>query len=628
MSADSETTPPDYKELVLKEIPDAVILTTPVGKIVYWSKGAELLFGYTDREALGHSITDLPVPLQVIPEEQKNFDEIFKTGFSHYESLRQTKDGSFLYVDVTSKAIYDSNGEIEFVLFTKKDVTQLKALREAKLAETKFRDLLESTPDAMVMVNATGRIILSNSQSERLFGYGPGELRGILVEILLPERFRKGNLGHRSNFFRQPHRRELGAGLELYGLRKNGTEFPLEISLSPIQTEEGTLVMTAIRDIGERKKAEKKFRGLLESAPDAIVIVNKGGEIVLINSQTEKLFGYNREELLGKPVEVLVPHSFRGNHPQHRKAFFEERRTRSMGAGVELFGLRKDGTEFPVEISLSPLETEEGILVSSAIRDISDRRQIEHDLHDKNIELEKAILAKDRFLASMSHELRTPLNAVIGFTGTLLMKLPGPLTVDQEKQLKTVQGSAKHLLSLINDLLDLAKIESGKVDLRLEPVLCQSVIEEISSTFRPMALNKGLKFEIQLPAWEIRINTDRRAFSQIVMNLINNAIKFTEKGTITLTLKERLEGDQHITDVAVKDTGIGVKPEDQEKLFQAFSQVDSDLSRRYEGTGLGLYLSEKLASLLGGHLSFVSQPEIGSTFTLSLCQNEQKNSDA
>ena len=244
---------------------------------------------------------------------------------------------------------------------------------------------------------------------------------------------------------------------------------------------------------------------------------------------------------------------------------------------------------------------------------------INREIALKNLELAEASRMKSAFIANMSHELRTPLNAIIGFTGALLMKLPGPLTTEQDKQLNTIRSSARHLLSLINDILDVAKIEAGKVTLSIETVQCQNLVNEVAETLRPLATQKGLALEVRLEAQPVSLDTDRRALTQILINLANNAIKFTEKGTvrISLALGSREDGSKTV-EFSVADSGAGIRTEDQAKLFQAFSQLDSTSTRHAEGAGLGLYLCQNLSNVLGGSLYFTSEFGKGSVFTLSM----------
>lgn len=350
---------------------------------------------------------------------------------------------------------------------------------------------------------------------------------------------------------------------------------------------------------------------ILDATPDSLVVFNAQKKIIHINTQAERLFGYAREELLEQTLEKLMPERYRNSHGLLQNGF-------------DLYGLKKDGLEFPIEISFSPTITDIGELTLAAVRDVTDRKRFEQALQEKNIELEKASLAKDSFLASMSHELRTPLNTIIGFTGTMLMRLPGPITPDQEKQLNIVRSSANHLLSLINDLLDLTTIESGKVELNFEEMICQDVLKEIADVFELQAQNKGLYFTVKLPKEEIIIKTDKRALSQIIINLINNAIKFTDEGGVFLELHECEQMGSYWIKIDVFDTGMGIKTEDQGKLFNAFERVYNK-KQHVEGTGLGLHLSQKLANILGGDITFESEFGKGSHFTLMIPKGGRKN---
>ena len=386
-----------YLSSIVESSEDTIISKTLDDITTSWNKAAEKMFGYTRAEIIGKSISVL-IPPELYEEESKILKRLKKgERIDHYETVRLKKDGTRVFISLTVSPIKDNKGKVIGISKIARDITakikmegEVKKLALEKRAEERFRLVVEAAPNAMIMVGKEGKMTLVNTQAETLFGYTRQELLGQKIEMLVPERFRNNHTGHRDGFFADPRTRAMGAGRDLFGLRKDNTEVPIEIGLNPIKTEEGTFVLASIIDITERKRAEERFRLVVEAAPNAMIMVGKEGKMTLVNSQTEVLFGYKRNELLDQKIEMLVPERFRGNHSGHRDSFFADPKTRSMGVGRDLFGLKKDGSEVPIEIGLNPIKTTEGTFVLASIIDITERKKVEESIlvQTKNKELE------------------------------------------------------------------------------------------------------------------------------------------------------------------------------------------------------------------------------------------------
>jgi PAS domain S-box-containing protein len=363
----------------------------------------------------------------------------------------------------------------------------------------------------------------------------------------------------------------------------------------------------------ELHEGESTFQILLESASEGIVIVSQQGIIKMVNARLVSLFGYSRMEMLGQPIEMLIPKRLAKQHVQHRINFIDQPRNRPMGTSLDLAAQRKDGNEFPVDISLSYVQTRQGLLMMAFIADVTERKQIEMDLAQARDQAMESSRLKSEFLATMSHEIRTPMNSIIGITDLLIET---GLDAEQEKLAKLVKDSGADLLNIINDILDTSKIEAGK--LRLESINfdLRAEIEIVTAIMSAKVKEKQLVLTTQVEADVPRhVNGDPGRLRQILINLLNNAIKFTMKGTVELHIAlETLEDRQATIFFSVKDTGIGIPAVVQNQLFQPFMQADGSTTRKFGGTGLGLAICRKLVGLMGGRIGVDSQDGIGSTF--------------
>jgi len=610
---------------LLEAAPDAMVVVNQSGEIVLLNLQAEKRFGYRRDELLGQKVTSI-IPEgfaeRLIADALRSAEDALAQQIGTGIELNgRRKDGSQFPIEIMLSPLKSAEGIL--VTAAIRDISvRKKAEKHLAQMEGRYRGLLEAAPDAMVVVNQAGEIVLLNVQAEKQFGYKRDELVRQKVKNLIPEGFAERLIADGTRSAAEALAQQIGTGIELIGRRKDGTEFPIELMLSPLESAEGILVTAAIRNISVRKAAEKhlgqmesRYRGLLEAAPDAMVVVNQAGEIVLLNVQAEKQFGYKRDELLGQKVKNLIPEGFAERIVADALRSAEDALAQQIGTGIELIGRRKNGSEFPLELMLSPLESAEGILVTAAIRDITTRKKGEADLLNKMEELNRSNEELGQFAYVVSHDLQEPLRMVASYTQLLSRRYKGKLDSDADDFISFAVDGASRMQRLIQDLLAYSRVGTkGKdlLDTSSEDALQQALIN-LRGAIKD---SSALVTHDPLPA----VLADEMQLIQLFQNLVGNAIKYQSSGVPRVHVSATRNGVKKWV-FSVQDNGLGIDPQYFEKIFGMFQRLHK--REEFAGTGIGLAICKKIVERHGGSISVESRPGLGSTFRFALAGTEK-----
>jgi PAS domain S-box-containing protein len=478
------------------------------------------------------------------------------------------------------------------------------ALEQSTQRERMFSAAVQSARHPIVTMTPDGTITTWNPAAEGLYGFTSAEAIGNNIDIIIPpDRRDEHSAMIEKSFAGQPVEY-----VETVRAAEGGRRIDVSLSLRPVKSSMGEVVEVSkiTRDLTEQKFAEEKFRLAVESCPSGMVMIDRTGKVVLVNTEVERLFGYRRDELIGLSADILVPMRLRSQHVRHREGFIRHPETRRMGAGRDLFGLRKDGTEFPVEVGLNPIQTSEGLLVLSVIVDISERKRLER--------------LKDEFVSTVSHELRTPLTSISGSLGLLIGGASGKLPDSAERLLAIAQSNSQRLVRLVNDILDIEKMESNRIAFHFERLEARTLVEQAIEATRGFADGYGVRVWLEPASTADEVYADPDRLAQVVTNLLSNAIKFSpQDGEVAVAVHK----SDDMVRISVRDHGPGIPADFRPHVFEKFAQADATDAGRKGGTGLGLSIVKQIVTRLGGTVGFEDAPGGGTEFHVELAGRDQ-----
>ncbi|MGB3224724.1 MAG: PAS domain S-box protein [Desulforhopalus sp.] len=655
---------------IIEFLANATFVIDQDKKIIAWNRACEIMTGIKKEILLGQNNYAYAEPFvgerrpilidlldESIPEVEVNYRYIQRKGDKLYAEsfIPHLRDGHGAYLLGVASPLYDQNGERSGAIETVRDITEQKLVEEAlRISEREYRELVMLANSIIMRWSPEGRITFLNEFGQRFFGYRLMEITGRhLVGTIVPETEGNGRDMHTliNEISKDPQKFERNTNENIL---RDGKRVWIDWTNKVVLDEHGEIkeILSIGSDITDRKLAEEQVqrlhdylrrhadtleqqvalrtaelaaindeqRTVFESAGTGIVLL-RDRVIMRCNRKMEEISGYSANELVGQSTRIWYPNE-ESYIAGGRMVFSQLSKGETFRQEQQM--VHKDGSLYWVRLSLrtfdrnAPFKGAVGI-----VEDITEERQAAEKLREAMEEAQAADHIKSAFLATMSHELRTPLNSIIGFTGIMLQGLTGPLNHEQQKQMTMVQNSSRHLLSLINDVLDISKIEAGQLVFSYTSFDLRSSVDKIAALVAPLAEKKNIELQVDLPDIPVTITTDERRLEQVILNLMNNAIKFTEIGHVGVTLRSEKENLL----LSFTDTGIGIQRQDLANLFQPFRQIDSGLARKREGTGLGLSICKKILDLMGGSIEVQSQWKRGSTFIVRIPHQQEKGAE-